>query len=211
VLRSGQDDDVDTIGAPQPLSIPPFDLPDKREVLIILRRMLGNGETLCVMPAAFRPLVIPCSTSVARKELLRLNISARITSAGGAHSASVETSGVVRSLRIPAKAQGAGSSVNGGELLFLALATCFCNDVYREAAKRDLVIDRLEVDVNGAFDADGVARNIRYRTEIASNAPRDPLADLVRYVDEIAEIHRAVRRGTPVELVEVSIHSEAVR
>jgi organic hydroperoxide reductase OsmC/OhrA len=157
-----------------------------------------------------RPRDIPRSINAHRKELLTLNISARITSGGGAHSASVETSGVITSLRIPAKAQGAGSSVNGGELLFLALATCFCNDVYREAAKRDLVVDRVEVDVNGEFDADGAARNIRYRTEIASNAPRDALANLVRYVDQIAEIHRAVRTGTPVELAEVTIHAGAV-
>jgi uncharacterized OsmC-like protein len=139
-----------------------------------------------------------------------LNISARVTSAGGTHAASVETNSVVRSVPIPAKAQGAGSSVNGGELLFLALATCFCNDVYREAAKRDLVIDRVEVDVNGEFDEDGVARNIRYRTEIAADAPRDQLSNLVRYVDQIAEIHRAVRTGTPVELAEVTIHAGAV-
>ncbi|HTA53140.1 MAG TPA: OsmC family protein [Candidatus Acidoferrales bacterium] len=139
-----------------------------------------------------------------------MNISARVASAGGTHLACVETNSVVRNVPIPAKAQGAGSSVNGGELLFLALATCFCNDVYREAAKRDLVVDRVEVDVNGEFDADGDARNIRYRTEIASNAPRDALANLVRYVDQIAEIHPAVRTGTPVELAEVTIHAGAV-
>ena len=28
-----------------------------------------------------------------------------------------------------------GSSVSGGELLFLALATCYCNDIYREGAR----------------------------------------------------------------------------
>jgi hypothetical protein len=33
---------------------------------------------------------------------------------------------------------GGGSSANGGELLCLALATCYCNDVYREAKKRGI-------------------------------------------------------------------------
>jgi uncharacterized OsmC-like protein len=195
-------------------------LPDKKEVVIIRRLMLGNGKTGFVSSAHLRPAKIeaahacpsdiPRSINAHRKELLTLNISARVASAGGTHLACVETNSVVRNVPIPAKAQGAGSSVNGGELLFLALATCFCNDVYREAAKRDLVVDRVEVDVNGEFDADGDARNIRYRTEIASNAPRDALANLVRYVDQIAEIHRAVRTGTPVELAEVTIHAGAV-
>lgn len=211
-FRSGWSVEHDAIEAPQPLSVPQFGLPGKEEVLIVRRLMLGNGETgfVCHRRSTAALGDIPCPINAHRKEWLRLNISARVTSAGGTHWASVETNSVARSVPIPAKAQGAGSSVNGGELLFLALATCFCNDVYREAAKRDLVIDRVEVDVNGEFDDDGVARNIRYRTKIASNAPRDQLADLVRYVDDIAEIHRAVRKGTPVELAEVTIRAEAV-
>ncbi len=35
-----------------------------------------------------------------------------------------------QTLAIAAKAGAAGSSVNGGELLFLALATYYCNDLY---------------------------------------------------------------------------------
>jgi dienelactone hydrolase len=40
---------------------------------------------------------------------------------------------------------GLGSSANGGELLFLVLATCYCNDVYREAAKRGIRAESAEV------------------------------------------------------------------
>ena len=47
------------------------------------------------------------------------------------HLAIVETDGVERALAIPAKQSGRGSSVNGGELLMLALATCYCNDLFR--------------------------------------------------------------------------------
>jgi hypothetical protein len=174
---------VDTIEASQPLSIPSFGLPDKKEVAIIQRLMLGNGET-GIVPSALGNIVADRRYPKGIVEVL--NISARVKSAGGAHWASVETNGVARSVPIPAKAQGVGSSVNGGELLFLAPATCICN---------------------GVFDDAGGARNIRYRTEIASNGSRDALGDLVRYVDEIAEIHRAVRTGTPIELAEVTIHA----
>jgi uncharacterized OsmC-like protein len=29
--------------------------------------------------------------------------------------------------------------------LFLALASCYCNDIYREAAKRNIKVERVEV------------------------------------------------------------------
>jgi uncharacterized OsmC-like protein len=57
--------------------------------------------------------------------------------------------------------------LNGGELLFLALATCYCNDVYREAAKRGIQVDGVEVTVSGDFEAEGSpAQRVRYRAAI---------------------------------------------
>ncbi|MDQ3277580.1 MAG: OsmC family protein [Bacteroidota bacterium] len=52
----------------------------------------------------------------------------------------VATEGRQKKISVPGKGDGFGSSVNGGELLFLSLATCFCNDLYREAAKRKVAI-----------------------------------------------------------------------
>jgi uncharacterized OsmC-like protein len=51
-----------------------------------------------------------------------------------------------QTLIIPPRPSG-GSSISGGELLFLALATCYCNDFYREAAKRDIKVESVEVEV----------------------------------------------------------------
>jgi uncharacterized OsmC-like protein len=57
--------------------------------------------------------------------------------------------------------------VNGGELLFLALATCHCNDIYREAAKRGIQIDEVDVTVEGEFGAEGeCAKQIVYRPRV---------------------------------------------
>jgi organic hydroperoxide reductase OsmC/OhrA len=44
-----------------------------------------------------------------------------------------------------------GSSINGGELLFAALATCFCNDLYREAAQRGINVQDVDVEVTETF------------------------------------------------------------
>lgn len=69
-----------------------------------------------------------------------MKISARIDNSQGSHTVTVMINDNARSVEIPAKESGLGSSVNGGELLFLALATCYCNDIYREAAKRGIAV-----------------------------------------------------------------------
>lgn len=71
------------------------------------------------------------------------------------HIVSVETNGSAKDLNIAPKPTGYGSSVNGGELLMLALATCFCNDIYREAAKRNISVSAVDVEFSGDFGADG--------------------------------------------------------
>ena len=62
-----------------------------------------------------------------------MKISAKVINHKSENAVSLITGDNHHSLMIPAKPDGRGSSVNGGELLFLALATCYCNDLYREA------------------------------------------------------------------------------
>ncbi len=94
-----------------------------------------------------------------------------------------------------------GSSVTGGELLFLALATCFCNDIYREGAKRGITVNSVEVEVDGDFEAERQpGSNIVYRVKVDADAEEEKLHELIRYVDSIAEIQNTLRIGTPVAL-----------
>ena len=87
-----------------------------------------------------------------------MNILARITNRAGEHAVTVETGDRRQAVAIAAKAEGPGSSVNGGELLFLAMATCYCNDIYREARKRAIEVVKVEVEVSGAFGGEGNRR-----------------------------------------------------
>ncbi|MHB1074106.1 MAG: hypothetical protein ACYC3Q_15040 [Gemmatimonadaceae bacterium] len=50
---------------------------------------------------------------------------------------------------------GRGLETTGGEFLCLALATCFCNDVYREAARRAIVVERVDVQAAATFGKPG--------------------------------------------------------
>lgn len=131
-----------------------------------------------------------------------MEIRAQVRNApGGVHAVSVHTADTERSLDLPGKPAG-GSAVNGGEFLMLALATCYCNDLYREAARLGLVLDGVEVEASADFDAIGLgARNVRYRAKVRSSAPAEAIAELLRQTDAVAEVHNTLRAGTPVTLV----------
>jgi organic hydroperoxide reductase OsmC/OhrA len=128
-----------------------------------------------------------------------MNLRARVTNTSGSHQVEVKTNGAVHPLEIAAKAGSPGSSVNGGELLFLALATCYCNDIYREAGKRGITVSQVEVE--GEFGAEGEpGRKIRYKARVTANATEDEIRDLMRYTDSVAEIQNTLRGGAPVQL-----------
>jgi len=130
-----------------------------------------------------------------------MHISARIENAKGEHRVSLRTNEREHSLTIPPKPDGFGSNTNGGELLFLALATCYCNDIYREAKKRGIEVQRVEVEVSGEFGGEGeAARGITYRAEVAAKARREDILELMRHTDSVAEIQNTLRRSVPVAL-----------
>ena len=132
-----------------------------------------------------------------------MKIAAYIDNGPDDHRVKVETEGAERKLQIPAKESGLGSAVNGGELLCLALATCYCNDIYREAAKRSITVHRVEVKVTAEFGGEGEgARGINYSTSVEADADDDVIRDLIIHTDRVAEIHNTLRNSTTVTLQE---------
>jgi uncharacterized OsmC-like protein len=133
-----------------------------------------------------------------------VKVRARVQNSNGEHHLTLTTNGNGHSIAIPPRASGFGSSVNGGELLFLALATCYCNDLYREAAKRGIEVEQVEVVVEGQFGAEGEpATHVTYRAKVVAHAPEDEIRDLMRQTDALAEIQNTVRAQTPVTLEQV--------
>lgn len=131
-----------------------------------------------------------------------MTISATIKNAFNKNEVSVSTENNTKSIAINPKAEGFGSSINGGELLFLSLATCFCNDLYREASKRNMSLDHVEVNVSGQFGGEGEpASHISYTANVeAKNHTEKEIAELIQYVDSVAEIHKTLRQGITIEL-----------
>ena len=131
-----------------------------------------------------------------------MRITATVRNEGTLHEVSVATAGAIKTLNVPTKTGGPGSSVNGGEFLMLALATCFCNDLYREADRRALPVESVEVEASADFEGVGLAAsNVRYRARVSSPAPREQVERLLHETNAVAEVHNTVRAAIPVELV----------
>jgi uncharacterized OsmC-like protein len=131
-----------------------------------------------------------------------MKMTARVTNTVSGHTVEVETERRKQLIAMAPKSVGGGSSINGGELLFAALATCFCNDLYREAGKRGIDVQEVNVEVTGAFGNPGEpARDISYRVKVRADAPQAAIDDLIRATDAVTEIQNTIRAGCAVKLI----------
>lgn len=116
-------------------------------------------------------------------------MSARVENWKGHNQATLKTGDYAHDLQIPPKESGFGSSASGGELLFLALASCYCNDIYREAAKVGIKVKLVAVEVEGDFEAEGSpATNVIYRSKVKAEAKGAEIEELMKRTDRVAEI-----------------------
>ena len=99
----------------------------------------------------------------------------------------------------PLEGGGGGLGFNGGQLLYLAVAGCISNDLFRDARTAGIELSRVRVKVSEDFVGEpAVSDEIRYEVEVAGNAPEEELRKLIHPVDEIAN---SPRQGTRVRLV----------
>ena len=98
----------------------------------------------------------------------------------------------------PADVGGGGKGFNGGQLLYLAVAGCISNDLFREAPRFGVELDSVHVTVEGNFSGNpAVSDQIAYDVELTGSGDLD---GLVREVDRIAEIPNTLRQGASVSL-----------
>ncbi len=139
-----------------------------------------------------------------------MKITARIENSHNHHHVTLATNDQHHTLDILPKATGYGSSANGGELLFLALATCYGNDIYREAAAQGIEVTAVAVEVSGDFGAPGEpARNVTYRATITGKSDAATLEALARHTDSVAEIQNTLRAGVAVYLDAIQVETIA--
>jgi uncharacterized OsmC-like protein len=135
-----------------------------------------------------------------------MKIIAKVENSKDNHQVTLQTNDNVHSIVIPPKSTGYGSSANGGELLFLALASCYCNDIYREAAKRNIKVERVEVNVEGDFGVEGEpAKNVTYSAKVHADGSEDEIRELMKFTDTVAEIQNTLRVANAVTLNKIEI------
>ena len=101
----------------------------------------------------------------------------------------------------PVDGGGGGLGFNGGQLLYLAVAGCVSNDIFREAQAVGIELTSVRVRVRGEFSGDPpISEAIEYEVELEGDAPGERLDELVARVDRIAEIPNSLRGGTEVKL-----------
>ncbi len=84
----------------------------------------------------------------------------------------------------------------------LALATCYCNDLYREAKRLNIAIESVEVEAAAEFNGVGLAaENITYRAKIQSPDSSEKIELLLRETDAVAEVQNTVRAACNVSFV----------
>ncbi len=133
-------------------------------------------------------------------EVSTRNVDGQVTSLGSAGPFSLVVDR-------PTGGGGGGLGFNGGQLLYLAVAGCISNDLFRDARAAGIELSSVRVRVSGDFVGEpAVSDEIRYEVEVAGNVPEDQLRDLVDQVDEVAEIPNSLRRGTNVRLVGAKVN-----
>lgn len=131
-----------------------------------------------------------------------MEISAHIRNHSHRHEVHVCTAGNTQRVDIAAKATGPGSSVNGGEFLMAALATCYCNDLYREAARLGIEVRGCEVVATAQFNGIGLGvESIVYRARVDSSAAPEQIEHLLAETDRLAEVHNTLRSGCAVQRI----------
>jgi hypothetical protein len=117
------------------------------------------------------------------------------------HAAVVATNEIAREIPVPPSTNDTGSSVNGSELLCLAVATSYCNDIYREGRERGIDVLRVNVDVQAEFHGTGEPLDsMIYRARVAAKGgDEQAIRELMLHTDQVAEIQTTLRRGMDVK------------
>ena len=123
----------------------------------------------------------------------------------GENKITLTTNNRSQEIDIGSKINGYGSRVNGGEFLVLAIATCYSNNIYREAKKMHIKVNKVEVEANAESKPipGAPAHKITYRAKVNADASEEEILALMRHTDSVAEIHNTLRASVAVEMGEI--------
>jgi uncharacterized OsmC-like protein len=99
---------------------------------------------------------------------------------------------------------GAGRGFSGGELLRLAVGACYAIALSREAAKRGMALSSVDIDVQAEWAGSPErVQQISCALSVAAPADEAAIRDLIRHVDQNAEIVGSLRAGFAITLADI--------
>ena len=131
-----------------------------------------------------------------------IHINSSVTHSSDQNIIELQTNGNSHQLLISNKPDGKGLNTNGGEILFLSIAICYTNDIYREAKKLDMEVIDVQIAVSGDFNSKpgSITKNIIVNVQVKAKASEPRIKELVLLTDSVAEIPNTLREGIEVNL-----------
>src|SRR4051794_8635979 len=108
--------------------------------------MHRGGRAACRMSPEYHPVLITTrhAEGMMRVEVETRNVDGQVTALGTAEHFTLVVDR-------PIEAGGGGHGFNGGQLLYLAIAGCISNDLFREARSAGITLSHVRVRVHGEF------------------------------------------------------------
>jgi organic hydroperoxide reductase OsmC/OhrA len=136
-----------------------------------------------------------------------MHITAHVVNRQASSSVDLKSGEREHTLSMPTKPDGLGFLANGGEILLLALATSYCNDLYREAHRRGLAIEGVDVEVMGEYTGEGEPLGgLSYRATAWTSSPKEKVFEVMTHTDTVAEIHNTLRKAAEIQLTKCEVH-----
>jgi hypothetical protein len=100
----------------------------------------------------------------------------------------------------------AGEGPNHNELLCLALAAGYTDELLEEAERRSIVVERARVTVEAETGHGGrTTRNLALAVRLETDEHEPAVMELIEHTDRVSEVLKVIRLGTPVRLADVQL------
>jgi len=99
-----------------------------------------------------------------------------------------------------------GEGATYGELLCLAVAGGYADELLQEAERCGIRIDRLHISVEAEAENGGrKAGNLAISVRVETNADEHVIMDLIEHTDRVSEVLKSLRLGTSVRLADAEL------
>ena len=111
-----------------------------------------------------------------------------------------------RSVTIDRACEGGSQHIgfSAAELLCLAVGACYTHELFLEAARRDIRVGSVHIDV-AVDDADPDARQMTASLRLEADADEATISELVEHADRVAMVPNLLRLGTSVRLTDAHV------